>query len=119
MPLATLGESTILNALLTGRFLSLHTADPTIGGNEVAGGAYARVAYGYVLTGTNPTVAGNPANIEFPAATANWGTVTHVGVYTAATGGTLLAYAPLAVAKGVTTGDVIRFAPDKMTFRTD
>ena len=49
--------------------------------------------------------------IEFPTATAGYGTVSHVGIYTASTGGDLIAYAELSTSKTIDTGDVFR-VPD-------
>jgi hypothetical protein len=58
------------------------------------------------------TVSGNTATtdaaVEFPTATASFGTVSHVGVYDAATAGNLLGYAALTTAKAIDTGDVLR-----------
>lgn len=114
MPLAPAGETAALAALLTGRFVSLHTGIPT-GGNEVAGGAYARQAATFVDAGSDPTVASNNANIEFPVATAGWGTVTYVGIYSASVAGSLIAYQLLDTAKVIDTDDVFRFKTGMLT----
>lgn len=109
MPLATAGEASVLTNLLTSRYISAHTADPTVG-NEVVGNGYARVAGGtFSQSGNNPTTATNAAIIEFPVATGSWGTITHFGIYSALSGGNLLAYATLATSKAITTDDVLRF----------
>ena len=50
----------------------------------------------------------NSAAIEWPVATANWGTITHIAVYDALTGGNQIAYAALTISKTISTGDVIR-----------
>jgi len=110
MGLSSNGESIILTSLLTGRFVSLHTADPgNTGASEVSGGAYARQSVTFVQTGANPTVAANNAVVEFPVATANWGTLTHFGVWSAATGGTYLGGDELETAKAINVDDVARF----------
>ena len=49
-----------------------------------------------------------PTAVEFPTATANYGTVTHVGVYDASSSGNLMAYAALSSNKTIETGDVFR-----------
>jgi len=61
------------------------------------------------VSGTSPATATNSADIEFPEATANWGTVVAAGVFDASTGGNLLAYSNLTTSKAVSTGDVLRF----------
>jgi len=46
--------------------------------------------------------------VEFPTATANYGTVTHVGIYDASSAGNLMAWAALTSSKTIETGDVFR-----------
>ena len=48
------------------------------------------------------------AAIEFPTATASFGTVSHVAVFDASTGGNMIAYAALTASKAIDTGDVFR-----------
>lgn len=90
-------------------YVSLHTADPTDSGsvtNEVSGVGYERQTATFTVSGNAATTS---AAIEYPAATANYGTVTHIGIHSASTGsGNMLAYAELSVAKTITTGDVLR-----------
>jgi len=112
------GEVRALNGLLASVYVSLHTAVPT-GGAEVAGGAYARQAYAYTITGGNPSEAANNAMIQFPTATTDWGIITHVGIYTAASAGTLLAWGPLDVSKQITTDDVFRFLTGNLKVQCD
>jgi hypothetical protein len=92
-------------------YVALYTVAPTDtgGGTEVSGGAYARQTAAFTVSGTNPTTASNSAAIEYPTATANYGTVVAVGVFDASSGGNLLAYANLDTSKVVSTGDVFRF----------
>lgn len=93
------------------KHVALYTVAPTDtgGGTEVSGGAYARQTGAFTVSGTNPTTASNSAAIEYPTATANYGTVVAVGILDASSGGNLLAYANLDTSKSVTTGDVFRF----------
>ena len=51
----------------------------------------------------------SPAAVEFVTATGAWGTVTHVGIFDAASSGNLIAWAALTTSKAVTSGDVFRF----------
>ena len=92
-------------------YVALYTVAPTDtgGGTEVSGGAYARQTAAFTVSGINPTTASNSAAIEYPTATANYGTVVAVGVFDASSGGNLLAYANLDTSKVVSTGDVFRF----------
>ena len=92
-------------------YVALYTVAPTDtgGGTEVSGGAYARQTAAFTVSGTNPTQASNSAAIEYPTATANYGTVVAVGIFDASTSGNLLAYANLTASKVVSTGDVFRF----------
>jgi len=92
-------------------YVALYTVAPTDtgGGTEVTGGSYARQSGAFTVSGTNPTQASNSAAIEYPTATANYGTVVAVGIFDALTSGNLLAYANLTASKVVSTGDVFRF----------
>jgi len=95
----------------TSWYVALYTVAPTDtgGGTEVSGGSYVREAITFSVSGTSPATATNSADIEFPEATANWGTVVAAGVFDASTGGNLLAYSNLTTSKAVSTGDVLRF----------
>lgn len=90
-----------------GRHVALFTADPTDEGTgaEVTGGSYERVSatFGAATTTAGVTSATTTADLNWtnmPTAT-----VTHVGIYTAATGGELIYYGPLSASKALTTGD--------------
>lgn len=87
--------------------IALYTASPSDpgGGTEVSGGAYARQAVTFTVSGNT---ASNTAAIEWPVATSAYGTVTDVGVFDASTGGNLIAYAALTTSKAIDTGDVFR-----------
>lgn len=90
---------------------------------EVSGGSYARVARApldanWNASTTNGTTA-NTASIQFPAATADWGTCTHFGIWDAATGGNLLIYAPLTAARTITNGTTPSFGAGALTFQVD
>jgi len=90
-------------------YLALFTAAPgeTGGGTEVttSGTAYVRQSVAFTTTGNTTS---NTASVEYPTATATMGTVTHVGVFDAVTGGNLMAYATLTSSKSIDTGDVFR-----------
>jgi hypothetical protein len=93
----------------TAWYLALFTSDPAedASGTEVStsGTAYARQSAAFTVSGNT---ASNSAAIEFPTATASYGTVSHVGVFDASTSGNLIAYAALSSSKAIDTGDVFR-----------
>lgn len=93
----------------TAWYLALFTSNPAEDGSgtEVSGTgtAYARQSVSFTVSGNT---ASNSAAVEFPTATASYGTVTHVGVYDASTAGNLIAYAALTTSKAIDTGDVLR-----------
>jgi hypothetical protein len=118
--LASTGESVVLDALLVGRFVSLHIADPgDSGANEVSGGAYGRQPVSFNKTGSNPTVAVNNAVIQFPVATANWGTIGFFGLWSAVTSGTFLGGWPVTTSKAVGPDDTARWDAGKLKIGTD
>lgn len=93
----------------TAWYLALFTSNPAedASGTEVStsGTAYARQSASFTVSGNT---ASNSAAIEFPTATASYGTVSHVGVFDASTSGNLIAYAALSSSKAIDTGDVFR-----------
>lgn len=103
----------------TAWYIGLFTSDPTdtgAAGTEVSGGSYARTAATFTVTGDT---ASNSAAVEFPAATADWGTVSHIGVFTASSGGTMLVHAVLTTAKVIATGDVFRIPTGDLDITLD
>ena len=113
-----------------GLYIGLLTAAPTDagGGTEVAGGSYARVNLAPGDTNWKATQGGtsgvssgstgltaNAVPITFPAPTANWGSVTHFGIYDAAAAGNLLIWDALTAARTILSGDPApAFGPDAL-----
>jgi len=89
-------------------YLALYTDDPTDAdtGTEVSGGSYARQSF--TLNAASNGATSNSADITFPTATADWGTITHVGIRDASTGGNLLMHSPLDANKTVDNGDTFK-----------
>jgi len=88
--------------------LALYTAAPNDagGGTEVSGNGYTRKTVAWTVSGNNAT---NTSAIEFPACTGSaWGTITHIGVHTASSGGDLIVHSVLTAAKSIAVGDVLR-----------
>jgi hypothetical protein len=100
-------------------YLALYTLDPTDAdtGTEVSGGSYARqtITFGAASGGQSK----NNANVEFPQATANWGTITHIGIRDASTGGNLLFYGPLTSSVTINSGEIMRFQANSITITLD
>ena len=99
-------------------YLSAHTANPDedASGAEVSGGAYARQTVTFSVSGN---VASTSADVEYATATAAYGTVTHVAVWDASTGGNMLAYAALTSSKDIETGDAFRVSSGDFTISLD
>ena len=116
-------ENALLDAVLnntsytspTTTYVGLFTSDPTDAGSgtEVSGGSYARTAasFGAASSGTST----NDADITFPQATGNWGTVTHFGLYDASTAGNLLVHGALTNSKAIESGDVFKIASSNLS----
>ena len=102
-------------------YVGLLTAAPSdsSSGTEVSGGSYARVAVTSSLanwagtqaanstsasSGTSGTTSNNNA-IEWADPTADWGTITHFGIFDAATSGNLLVWGAMTTARLVANGD--------------
>ena len=93
-------------------YVALYTSATTDagGGTEVTGGAYARVQFDPLDANWNAPSGGNglvdnALDITFPVPTANWGTVSHVALYDALTGGNSLIHGALTTSKTVNNGD--------------
>ena len=93
-------------------YVSLHTANPTddATGTEVSGGSYARVQRDPLdanWTGASSTsgLTDNAAPLTFPSPTANWGVVTHFGIWDASSAGNMLIYGALVTPKTINNGD--------------
>jgi hypothetical protein len=98
-------------------YVALYTVAPsdTGGGTEVTGGSYVRQSMAFTVSGTSPTQATNTAAVEWPTATADWGTVVAASVYDASSAGNMLAWADLTANKTISNGDVFRFPASSFT----
>jgi hypothetical protein len=112
-------------------YVGLLTAAPSDsgGGTEVSGGSYARVQVGPSVSAwesTNGTTSGassgtggltsNDAAITFPTPSANWGSITHFGIFDAVSSGNLLFWGALTTPKTVNNGDPApSFAPNALS----
>ena len=111
-------ENALINATLrntaytspTTVYVGLYTSDPTDAGSgtEVSGGSYARTAV--TFGAPSDGVSTNSAAVEFPQATASWGTVAYIGILDASTSGNLLYHTALDASKTIASGHVFRIA---------
>ena len=113
-------ENLLLNWLMTtdtvtrptAWYLALFTAAPSDsgGGTEVSGSGYSRqtIAFG-TASGTGGTTS-NTGDVSFTASGGSFGTVSHVGIFDASTGGNLLWHGALTASKTVADGDTLTFA---------
>ena len=105
----------------TAWYVALCTSDPTDSalGTEVSGGGYARQSVAFTVSGNN---ASNTSAIEFPEATANYGTVVAVMIMPASTGGTasdMIVHAQLTTDKSISTGDIFRIPAGDLEISID
>jgi hypothetical protein len=100
-------------------YVGLYTAAPTDagGGTEVSGGSYARQAV--TLAAASAGATQNSADITFPTATADWGTIVAAGLFDASTAGNLLAWNNLTASKTVNNGDTFKIVAGSLTISVD
>lgn len=116
-------ENALINGTLRGTtytaptttFLALYTSDPTDAdtGTEVTGGSYARqsITMGAPSNGAST----NSVAIEYPQCTADWGTVSYVGIRDAVTGGNLLYHTALDTSKVIANGDIFKITAGNLS----
>ena len=88
--------TTVYIGLSTGSFADDNS------GTELTGNGYARQAMAFDAAVSGAT--DNTSNVDFPAATASWGTVSHYGLFDASTGGNLLIHGAFTASKAIGTG---------------
>ncbi|MGZ4968054.1 MAG: phage tail fiber protein [Methylobacter sp.] len=116
------GSFTKPSALYVGLITAVSSGE-TGSVTEVSGGSYARTACNpsdsnWSAASNNGTTS-NAVAITFPAATADWGTITYFGIWDASTSGNLILYAPMTVPRNITTGSTPSFAIGALTVQID
>ena len=116
-------ENAIINATLRNTsysspstvYIGLYTSNPTDAntGTEVSGGSYARKSVTFAAPSDG--VAASNADVIFDTATANWGTITHIGILDALTSGNLLYHTQLDTSKVIDTNDIFRINSGALT----
>lgn len=98
-------------------YVSLHTADPTDANTTTTEVSTTSTGYARVGVTSATTSWSAPADdagsqsmsnsnaITFNSPTANWGTVTHFGIYDASTAGNLLRHGALGTSRNILSGD--------------
>ena len=96
-------------------YISLHTADPTDAGSgtEVSGGSYIRQSATFAAPSNGAST--TSADITFPQATGNWGTIGWIGIWDAQTTGNMLYHTALDASKAIDTGDIFKIASGSLT----
>lgn len=98
-------------------YLGLYTADTGLETNnpsaEVSGGSYARkaITFGAASGGS----ADSAATVTFDAATANWGTITHVAITDATSAGNVLFHGAVTTSKTIESGDTFQVSAGNLT----
>lgn len=110
-------ETQLLNHVLRGVsysapsaiYVGLFTSAPTEagGGVEVSGGGYVRQTV--VFTAPAPDSCSNSADVTFPVATTDWGTLEALALFDQASGGNMLYFANLTASREILTSDQFRF----------
>lgn len=118
--LSNYAEKAVLDWLMGGatptrpsaRYIALYTAAPSDsgGGTEVSGSGYSRQTATFAAASTPGGTTSNSAAVDFTASGGNWGTITHMGIFDASSGGNLLWHGALTASKLIQDGDTLSFA---------
>ena len=93
-------------------YVALYTAAPSDagGGTEVSTGGYARQAVTFAAASSPGGTTDNTNTVSFTATGDNYGTVTHIGLFDAVSGGNLLWHGAMTASKTVNDGDTLEFS---------
>jgi hypothetical protein len=96
----------------TAWYVALYTAAPSDsgGGTEVSTGGYSRQAVTFAAATSPGGTTSNTGAVSFTASGANYGTVTHIGIFDNSTSGNLLWHGSLTTSKTVNDGDTLEFS---------
>jgi len=96
-------------------YVGLYTSDPTDAGTgtEVSGGSYARQSAAFAAPSNGASA--TSADVTFPQATGNWGTIAYFGILDAASSGNLMYHGALDTSKVIETGDVFKISAGNLT----
>jgi len=96
----------------TAWYVALYTVAPSDsgGGTEVSGNGYAREAVTFAAATTPGGTTSNTGAVTFTASGGNWGSITHIGIHDAVSGGNLLWHGAMTASKTVNDGDTLEFS---------
>ena len=96
----------------TAWYVALYTAAPSDsgGGTEVSGNGYSRQSVTFAAATSPGGTTSNTGDITFTAAGGDWGTITHIGIHDASSGGNLLWHGAMTASKTVADGDTLQFS---------
>lgn len=100
----SVGSYTMPAAVYVG--LSTGSFNDDNSGTELTGNNYSRVAATFSAAASGTT--SNSAAVEFAAATGSWGSVSHFGIFDAASAGNLLIHGAFTTAKTIASGDILK-----------
>jgi hypothetical protein len=109
------GSYTMPSAVYVG--LSTGSFGDDNSGTELSGSGYARVAatFNAAASGT----ADNASAIQFAAVTGSWGSVSHFGIFDAASSGNLLIHGAFTTAKTIESGDILKIDAGDLDISAD
>jgi len=92
------------------RYIGLHTGDPgeTGASDEVSGNNYIRATENGWTTSSGGAIS-NSGIVTFATPSGSWGTVSHVSIWDAASGGNCLFVGSLTASKAIGSGDSVTF----------
>jgi len=96
----------------TAWYVALYTAAPSDsgGGTEVSGNGYAREAVTFAAATSPGGTTSNTGAVTFTASGGDWGSITHIGIHDAVSGGNLLWHGAMTASKTVNDGDTLEFS---------
>lgn len=104
--------------LPTSLYVGLSKTEPTVAGSNVtepdSSAGYARVKLDGLSEAENGEVT-NAAAISFPESTADWGVITHYGIFDAASDGNLLMFGSLSKSRTVESETVMTISQNTLS----
>lgn len=96
----------------TAWYVALYTAAPSDsgGGTEVSTGGYARQSVTFAAATSPGGTTSNTGTVSFTASGADYGLVTHIGIFDAVSGGNLLWHGAMTASKTIADGDTLEFS---------
>tara|TARA_B100001057_G_scaffold501218_1_gene622124 strand:- start:4795 stop:5205 length:411 start_codon:yes stop_codon:yes gene_type:complete len=102
-------------------YLALFTSDGGLENNTsgsqteitTSGSAYTRQSIAFANASSGSSA--NSGTVTFSAATANWGTVSHVAIMDASSGGNVLFHGAVTTSKTIETGDTFQVSASNLT----